>query len=291
MHPALTTALAMLCFAGNSLLCRLALRDTSIGPGAFTALRIVSGALVLWAIVRLRDGPRPVAGSWGSASALYAYAALFAFAYVALPTGIGALLLFAAVQATMFVTGLVRGERPGPLQRIGYACALGGLVALLMPGLAAPPPLAAASMVLAGVAWGVYSLRGRTGGDPTAETAGNFLRAVPAALAVGLLEGGAPWAGSRLTIDWAGVGYAVASGALTSGLGYALWYTALRGLRTTVAATVQLSVPAIAAAGGVLLLGEPLTERLAWASVAVLGGIGVVVLGYPRSHIPSKKTP
>lgn len=282
MHPALTTALAMLAFAGNSLLCRLALRDASIGPGAFTALRIVAGALVLWAIVRLRDGPVRIAGSWGSAGALYAYAGFFAFAYVALPAGTGALLLFAAVQATMLVTGLVRGERPGPLQGVGYACALGGLVALLMPGLAAPPPLAAASMVLAGVAWGVYSLRGRTGGDPTAETAGNFVRAVPAALAVGLLEGGGPWAWPGGVVDWTGVGYAVASGALTSGLGYALWYTALRGLGTTVAATVQLSVPAIAAAGGVLLLGEPLTQRLAWASFAVLGGIAVVVLAGDR---------
>jgi drug/metabolite transporter (DMT)-like permease len=282
MHPALTTSLAMLAFAGNSLLCRIALRDTEIGPGAFTALRIAAGALALWAIVRLRDGSVRVAGNWGSAGALYAYAGCFAFAYVALPAGTGALLLFAAVQATMLLTGLVRGERPSALQRVGYACALGGLVALLMPGLAAPPPLAAASMVLAGVAWGVYSLRGRTGGDPTAETAGNFVRAVPAALAVGMLELGAPWAWPRGAIDWAGVGYAIASGALTSGLGYAVWYTALRGLRTTVAATVQLSVPAIAAAGGVLLLGEPLTQRLAWASVAVLGGIALVVLSGHR---------
>jgi drug/metabolite transporter (DMT)-like permease len=282
MHPALTTTLAMLAFAGNSLLCRLALRDTEIGPGAFTALRIVSGALVLWAIVRRRDGPGRIAGSWGSAGALYAYAVLFAFAYVALPAGTGALLLFAAVQATMFATGLVRGERPGPLQYVGYACALGGLVALLMPGLAAPPPLAAASMVLAGVAWGVYSLRGRTGADPTAETAGNFVRAAPAALAIGMLELGGPGTWSVQAIDWAGVGYAVASGALTSGLGYAIWYTALRGLRTTVAATVQLSVPALAAAGGVMLLGEPLTPRLAWASCAVLGGIALVVLAGHR---------
>lgn len=282
MHPALTTSLAMLAFAGNSLLCRIALRDTEIGPGAFTALRIAAGALTLWAIVRLRDGSVRVAGNWGSAGALYAYAGCFAFAYVALPAGTGALLLFAAVQATMLLTGLVRGERPSTLQRVGYACALGGLVALLMPGLAAPPPLAAASMVLAGVAWGVYSLRGRTGGDPTAETAGNFVRAVPAALAVGMLELGAPSAWPRGAIDWAGVGYAIASGALTSGLGYAVWYTALRGLRTTVAATVQLSVPAIAAAGGVLLLGEPLTQRLAWASVAVLGGIALVVLAGHR---------
>jgi drug/metabolite transporter (DMT)-like permease len=282
MHPALTTTLAMLAFAGNSLLCRLALRDTDIGPGTFTALRIAAGALVLWAILRLRDGPVRIAGSWGSAGALYAYAGLFAYAYVALSAGTGALLLFAAVQATMFVTGLVRGERPSPLQRVGYAVALIGLVALLMPGLAAPPPLAAASMVLAGIAWGVYSLRGRAGGDPTAETAGNFVRAVPVALAVGMLELGAPSAWSTATFDRAGVGYALASGALTSGLGYAIWYTALRGLGTTVAATVQLSVPAIAAAGGVMLLGEPLTQRLAWSSAAVLGGIAMVVLSGAR---------
>jgi drug/metabolite transporter (DMT)-like permease len=280
MPVALVTAVAMLAFAGNSLLCRLALGGTSIGPGTFTAVRIAAGALVLWTIVRLRDGPRPLGGSTVSSVALFLYAIFFSLAYVSLSAATGALLLFGAVQATMIGAGLARGERMRPLQAGGLACALAGLVGLLMPGLAAPPPLAAASMLAAGASWGVYSLRGRSGADPTAETAGNFVRAVPAALlAAALLDGPS---GGWAPPDWAGVGWAVASGAVTSGLGYAIWYAALRGLSATVAATVQLSVPAITAAGGVLLLAEPLTPRLAWASAAVLGGIAVVVLARAR---------
>jgi drug/metabolite transporter (DMT)-like permease len=276
MGTLVATVVAMLAFAGNSLLCRVALRDTAIDPMSFTTLRIAAGALVLWAIVRWRDGRVPVAGSWGSGAALFAYAILFSLAYVSLGAATGALLLFGAVQATMIGTGLARGERLRPLQWAGFACALGGLYALLAPGLEAPPIPAAAAMLGAGAAWGVYSLRARRSEDPTTATAGNFARALPPALVAGGLA--LPWA----SIDVAGAGWAIASGALTSGLGYTVWYAALRGLSPTVAATVQLSVPAIAAAGGVAWLGEAPTARLVGASVAVLGGIAVVVLARAR---------
>lgn len=269
--PALTV-IAMLAFAGNSLLCRAALRDGAIDPASFTTLRLASGALVLYLIVRRRAGPAPLPGRLGSGVALFAYAILFSVAYVALPTATGALLLFGAVQATMIGAGLARGDRMRPLQWAGFACAAGGLVALLAPGLEAPAPWAAGAMLGAGVAWGIYSLRARPGEDPTAASAGNFARAVPFAFATSAAW--LPWA----SIDATGAALALASGVLTSGLGYAVWYAALRGLAPTIAATVQLSVPAIAALGGVILLGEAPTLRLALASVGLLGGIAVVVL-------------
>ncbi len=271
------TSLAMLAFAGNSLLCRIALTETSIDPATFTMIRIVAGALALWLIVSLRRGTHGPAGSWVSGLALFAYAAAFSFAYVKLAAGTGALLLFGAVQATMILAGLWKGERLNAWQGAGLAAALGGLVALLLPGLTAPPLHSALLMAGAGAAWGVYSLRGRGGDDPLAATAGNFLRAVPFAGVLSLIL--------LVTVraDAEGVAYAMASGALTSGVGYAIWYAALPGLRATGAATVQLSVPVITAGGGVLLLGEPVTLRLLGASVAVLGGIALVVL---RSKSP-----
>jgi len=269
------TALAMTAFAGNSLLCRIALKHTSLDAASFTAIRLLSGALVLWLVARRWRGAQSGAGSWPSALALFAYAAGFSFAYVSLPAATGALLLFGAVQATMIGYGLYKGERFRRLQLVGLALAFGGIVGLLLPGLSAPPLAGALLMLGAGVAWGVYSLRGKGAGDPTRVTAGNFLRAVPLALALSLsmliLKGGA-------SLDAAGVGYAVASGALTSGLGYALWYAVLPALKATTAATVQLSVPVIAALGGIAFLGEPVTLRLALASAAILGGIALVVL-------------
>jgi drug/metabolite transporter (DMT)-like permease len=267
----LLTALAMLAFAGNSLLCRAALRETAIDAATFTSIRIASGALALWLIVRMR-GAGAREGSWPSAFWLFAYAAAFSFAYLTLAAATGALLLFGAVQATMILAGFLRGERFAPLQWIGFAVALGGLGALLLPGASAPPMLGAALMIGAGIAWGFYSLRGRGAGDPTGVTAGNFLRAAPMALAVSAAA--APY----FSMDAAGVAYALASGAITSGVGYAIWYTALPSLKATVAATVQLSVPVIAAVGGVLLLGEALTLRLVLCSIAILGGIALVVL-------------
>lgn len=268
---ALLVALAMTAFAANSLLCRLALRDGVIDPGSFTAIRIGSGAAVLWLIARLRDRTMTSAGSWRSAAALFAYAAAFSFAYVELPAAAGALILFCAVQVTMIGYGLWKGERIGAVQAAGLCLAIAGLVSLLSPGLSAPPARSAALMLAAGIAWGIYSLRGKGSGDPTIATAGNFLRAVPfaAALSLATLAGASAQA--------AGVLYAIASGGLASGVGYAIWYSALPGLTATKAATIQLSVPVVAAIGGVLLLDEAITLRLLLSSAAILGGIGLVV--------------
>lgn len=266
------TGLAMLAFAGNSLLCRAALKDTGIDAASFTSLRLLSGALVLWLIVVMRGNGSGGKGSWLSGLWLFIYAGAFSFAYLSLSAATGALLLFAAVQVTMIGHGLWAGERMRAVQWLGVCLAVGGLVGLLLPGVSAPPTLGAALMILAGVAWGLYSLRGRRGGDATRVTAGNFRYAVPFALLLSVLT--AP----QLALEPAGVGYALASGALASGVGYAIWYTALPFLKATSAATVQLSVPVIAAAGGVLLLGEPLGVRLVLASMAVLGGIALVIL-------------
>jgi drug/metabolite transporter (DMT)-like permease len=265
------TLLAMLAFAANSLLCRVALKHTTIDAASFTLVRLMSGALTLWLMVRVRDGRPVAAGSWASALALFVYAAAFSFAYVSLTAATGALLLFGAVQTTMIGVGLYRGERLRAAQTVGLACALAGLVGLLLPGLSAPPWQGSLLMLAAGVAWGVYSLRAKGSGDPLRATAGNFLRAVAFAAALSLET--YPW----MALDAAGVGWAIASGALASGVGYAIWYTALAGLKATSAATVQLSVPVIAALGGVVLLGEPLTPRLVIASSAILGGIALVI--------------
>ena len=266
------TSLAMIAFAGNSLLCRIALTHTSIDAASFTTIRLISGAVMLWLIVRAGGGTYTGGGNWLSSLALFAYAAGFSFAYVSLPAATGALLLFGAVQATMIGYGLWAGERLLKLQLVGLVLALGGLVGLLLPGLSAPPLYGSVLMLSAGVAWGIYSLRGKGAGDPTKVTAGNFLRAVPiaATLSISMLNGA--------SLDTAGFWYAVSSGALASGIGYAIWYTALPALKATNAATVQLSVPVIAALGGIAFLGEPITLRLALASVAILGGIALVIL-------------
>lgn len=271
LRKILLTALTMAAFAGNSLLCRAALKGTAIDAATFTTVRLVSGAVALWILVRLTRGGRSGAGNWRSAAALFAYAIAFSLAYVHLTTATGALLLFAAVQATMISYGLWRGERFWWLQVVGLALAFGGLVGLLLPGLSAPPLLDALLMLGAGVAWGVYSLRGRAAGAPLAVTSGNFVRAVPLALATSLVFAG------RASADPAGIALAAVSGALASGAGYAIWYSALPGLTATRAASVQLSVPVLASLGGIAFLGEPLSPRLVLASAAILGGIALVI--------------
>jgi drug/metabolite transporter (DMT)-like permease len=277
-HPRIVilTTLAMIAFAGNSVLCRVALKETGIDAASFTTIRLVSGALVLWLIVRAHRGSETGSGNWASALALFVYAAGFSFAYVSLPAATGALLLFGAVQATMIGYGLWVGEQLRRLQVAGLLLALGGLVGLLLPGLSAPPLLSALLMLGAGFAWGIYSLRGKVAGDPTRVTAGNFLRAVPitAVLSAVTLDGA--------SLDAAGFWYAVSSGALASGIGYAIWYTALPALNATNAATVQLSVPVIAALGGIVFLDESINLRLVLASVAILGGIALVILKKQR---------
>jgi drug/metabolite transporter (DMT)-like permease len=278
------TLLAMVAFAGNSLLCRAALKQTNIDAASFTLIRIFSGAVALWLILKIQSmlrverTPSPlVEGNWPSALALFAYAAAFSFAYNSLSAGTGALLLFGAVQATMILWSLRQGERLHAIQLVGLALAVSGLVLLVLPGLSAPPLIGSILMLGAGVAWGIYSLRGKQSSNAVAATAGNFLRAVPLAAIVSLSL--LPWA----RLDRAGIVYAVISGAFASGVGYAIWYTALPGLKATSAATVQLSVPVLAATGGILLLGESLTLRYVFASVAVLGGIALVVIEKRRA--------
>jgi drug/metabolite transporter (DMT)-like permease len=268
----LLTALAMIAFAGNSLLCRLALRQTQIDAASFTLVRMVAGALCLWIIVQVGKGPVRKSGSWPSAFALFGYASLFSFAYLRLSAATGALLLFGAVQATMIAWSLRKGERLRWIQIAGLLLALTGLVALVFPGLSAPPLAPALLMLGAGIAWGIYSLRGKGGTDPLRATAGNFLRAVPVAVLLSLCMLGAAH------FDLRGLFYAIGSGAIASGIGYAIWYTVLPALKSSAAATVQLSVPVLAAAGGILLLGESITLRFAVASAAVLGGIALVIL-------------
>jgi drug/metabolite transporter (DMT)-like permease len=258
------TSLAMIAFASNSLLCRAALTQTSIDAATFTFARIFSGAAALWLIIKMRRTAWKEAGNWFSAAALFVYAAAFSFAYNTLSAGTGALLLFGAVQATMILWGFRKGERLHAIQIVGLVMAVTGLVVLLLPGLSAPS--------LTGVAWGIYSLRGKGEKNPASATAGNFLRAVPFAAIVSVML--FPWA----RLDRTGIDYAVISGAITSGLGYVIWYSALPGLKAAGAATVQLSVPVLTATGGILLLGEPITFRYFVASIAVLGGIALVVI-------------
>lgn len=271
-HTTVLTGLAMLAFAGNSLLCRLALQSHSIDAASFTAVRLASGAAMLALVVSLKRAPSTGAGSWTSAGLLFAYAALFSFAYGSLSAGVGALLLFGAVQATMVGVGLCRGDTLAPRQWGGLALAFGGLVVLLRPGLSAPPLGAALLMLLAGVAWGLYSLLGKGATDPVGVTAGNFLRTVPLSLLMLVLVQG------QSSLSTAGLMYALCSGMLTSGLGYVAWYAALPQLKAGAAASIQLSVPLLAAIGAVSLLAEPWTMRLTLAGAAILGGISLVVV-------------
>lgn len=272
------TSLAMLAFASNSLLCRLALKHTSIDAASFTTIRLVSGAVMLWLVVKIHSGTQTGGGNWQSAFALFAYAAGFSFAYMSLPAASGALLLFGAVQITMIGYGVWSGERLLGRQLVGLMFAFGGLVGLLLPGLSAPPLYGSILMLGAGAAWGIYSLRGRGAGDPTRVTAGNFMRAALIATIMSILMF------NGASLNNVGVLYAISSGALASGIGYAIWYTALPALKATNAATVQLSVPVIAALGGIVFLGEPLSLRLILASLAILGGIALVILGKQHTY-------
>ena len=268
---AILTVLAMLAFAGNSLLCRLALQSTRIDAASFTTIRLASGALLLSLLSRSRRSGRGPGGSWLSALALFCYAAGFSYAYRSLSAATGALLLFGAVQATMIGRDVWMGERLGSGQVLGILLALGGLLSLLLPGLSAPSLSGSVLMLVAGIAWGIYSLRGRGTGNPIEVTAGNFLRAVPIAVALTLLTL------DRASLDTAGLLFAVGSGALASAAGYVIWYTVLPWYSASGAAVVQLSVPIIASLGGILLLAESLTPRLVTASVAVLGGIALAI--------------
>lgn len=267
----------MVAFASNSVLCRVALKLTSIDAATFTSIRLVSGGVVLWTISKFLRANRTGRGSWKSAFMLFVYAAGFSFAYSSLNASTGALLLFGAVQATMIGYGIWKGERLRAKQICGILLALGGLVGLMLPGLSAPPLFGALVMLTAGIAWGIYSLRGKGTGDPTQVTTGNFLRASLFALVLSLVLQ------SRVNVDMGGVRYAIASGAVASGLGYVIWYSVLPALKATNAATIQLSVPVLAALGGIIFLGEIVTARFVLASLAILGGIALVILSKSSS--------
>lgn len=266
------TAAAMVAFAANSLLCRIALGEGLIDAATFTSVRLVSGAVVLWLIVICRRDTVALGGvDWRAVVALFLYMALFSFAYLTLAAGTGALVLFGAVQLTMFLVAMRQGERMQTWSWAGLTLAVAGLIYLVSPGVTAPDPMGASLMAGAGIAWGIYSLRGRGSKDPIRHTAKNFAYAIPFTLIVQIIflrdfDSSAP-----------GLALAVTSGALASGCGYVIWYSALSNLSAARAATVQLSVPVIAAFGGVLLLSEPVTLRLLLASAMTLGGVGIVL--------------
>src|SRR4030095_13201411 len=268
------TAMAMVAFAANSVLCRMALREAAIDPATFSVVRFLSGAMMLVAVAfRWQQSSSLQAGSWQAALVLALYALPFAFSYTQLSAGTGALIMFGCVQVVMIVAALGSGERPHAMQWTGLGLALAGLVTLVFPGLTAPSPIAAALMTIAGVSWGLYTLLGRAASNPLLQTTGNFVRAVPL---IALSSVAVPL---RMHVEPRGVVLAVASGVFATGLGYVAWYAALRSLSAMRASVVQLAVPLLAAIGGVLLLTETITLRLVVSTVLVLGGIAMAIVG------------
>lgn len=268
------TVIAMIAFAANSVLARLATAGAE--PLSYTGIRLAAGAATLAVLLALRRRNVRLGGSWSGVAALFGYAILFSIAYILLGAGTGALILFASVQIGMLGWAVYRGDRPGLIEWLGFVVAFGGLVYLLSPGVVAPNPLGALLMLVAGLCWAAYTLIGRASTSPLDDTAGNFMRSSP--LAVVMIVAGALTHGVSL----AAVIYAIVSGALASGLGYAVWYTALPSLSRTRAAIVQLTVPAIAGAGGVLFIGEALSPRLVIATIAIIGGVALAVISSSR---------
>jgi len=268
------TAFALVAFAFNSILCRMALRTGEADAAGFTAVRLVSGAVALIVISYFFSGTKSLKrGNWFSAFFLFAYAICFSFAYVGLTTAVGALILFGSVQLTMIGVALFRGERPGGLEWLGLLIALGGLVYLMFPGLTSPPLVTSALMAAAGISWGFYTLRGKGSGDPLGESTGNFIRSVPMIIVVAILFV------AQIHLSTRGIVLAILSGGLTSGVGYTVWYAALKHHTATRAAILQLTVPLIAAFGGVALLSELMSPRLLIAAALILGGVGLTIAG------------
>jgi drug/metabolite transporter (DMT)-like permease len=273
------TGAALVAFASNSLLCRMALGPAAIDAASFSTIRILAGACCLVMIASLtRPGTPRLQGSWMSAVVLFVYAIPFSYAYGLLTTGTGALILFGAVQVTMMLAARAGGERAHMKQWVGLLVAIAGLVYLVLPGLTAPSPLGAVLMTVAGAAWGIYSLRGRGAPDPLAQNASNFARTIPLALVVSALT----WRFTHL--ETRGVVLAAVSGAVTSGLGYVAWYAALRRLSATRASLVQLLVPVLAAAGGIVVLDETLSVRLVLSAAVVIGGVALALSAYERQR-------
>lgn len=278
MRIIVLTAVAMVAFAANSVLARLAFATGGAEPLSYTGIRLASGAIVLLLLLGLsqRSLPRPIAGNWRAAASLFGYALAFSIAYIMLGAGTGALILFASVQVGIFGWAIVKGDRPGALEWLGLVVALAAFAWLVSPGLVAPHPVGTVLMVAAGLCWAAYTLLGRGSKSPLADTSGNFARTLPLAillLLASLIAG---------PIHPAAAAYAVASGALASGVGYAVWYAVLPRLPRTTAAIVQLTVPAIAALGGVVLIGEQLTLRLVIASIGIIGGVAIALIGADR---------
>jgi drug/metabolite transporter (DMT)-like permease len=271
------TTFALVAFACNSILCRLALRSEEADAASFTSLRLISGAVALILIgYFFSKKSQTRSGSWPSAFFLFAYAACFSFAYINLTAGTGALILFGSVQMTMIAVALARGEKPKMLEWLGLITAVGGLVYLVLPGLASPPPVSSGLMAAAGVAWGAYTLRGRASGDPLGDTAGNFIRAAPMGIIISVIFIPAFHLSNR------GIILAILSGAVTSGIGYTVWYAALKHHTATRAAVLQLLVPVLTAVIGVLFLAETADRRLVIAAGLILGGIGLTIVGRNR---------
>jgi drug/metabolite transporter (DMT)-like permease len=274
MIVVITTVFTLIAFAANSFLCRMALGGHLIDPVSFTTVRLLSGAMALMAISRLfGESKRPPSskGSWVSGLALFAYAAAFSLAYVSLSTGTGALILFGSVQLTMLGAAIKAGEHIGPVQWAGSIVAIGGLFYLVLPGISAPDHLGALLMGVSGAAWGVYSIRGKSVSAPVAMTTGNFSRSAPMAMIASAVSFRAAH------MEASGILMALISGVVTSGLGYVLWYKAIRSLSTTQASVVQLVVPVLAAFGGVVFLSEKVSSRLIAASVLILGGVALSI--------------
>lgn len=285
LRTGILTSLAVVAFAANSVLARMALVSGAVDPVGFTTVRLISGAVTLWLVIALREtSPKAkLTGSWTSAWWLVVYAFAFALAYVSLPAGTGALILFAVVQITMIGAGLWGGERPRPLRWLGLGIAFAGLVVLTAPDVTGASPTGVLMMALAGIAWGVYSIRGRGAADPGAVTAGNFLRSLPMVMLVAVVL-----YATRVTLmsmSWTGLFLAVLSGSLASGVGYVIWYTALRGLSATMAAIVQLAVPVLAALGGVIFLSEEMTGRLLLVGGTILAGVAISGLAVDRAVV------
>ena len=280
------TVVAMTAFAANSLLARLALGTHAIDAASYTAIRILSGAVFLYLIARRKTAAektdRKLEGNWLAAAALFVYAIAFSYAYLALGAATGALILFSSVQATMILWSLAQGTRPSLGEIAGFAMAFGGFVWLVVPGVDRPDPWGSLLMVLSGISWGIYTLKGRSSSSPLVDTAGNFARAGAFCMPLAL------YAYSKANLSVEGVSLALTSGIVASGLGYAIWYLALPALTTFQAALVQLSVPVIAAAGAILFLDEVLTLRFAAVSIVVLGGIALAIISKQRKLTASR---
>lgn len=295
----LFTGLALLAFAANSVLCRLALGEHTIDAAGFSLIRLLSGSVVLVFLLTLQHqfkknsdqkitnqttsilSKNNAKGSWFAALMLFVYAVCFSFAYLSLKTGTGALILFGAVQITMIVHSLFLGNKLVITEWLGVLLAFAGFIYLMLPGASVPPFYGMLLMTLSGIAWGFYTLKGRTSTAPLQDTAYNFLRTIPFVFVLLIIYA------KNLTITPTGVVLALLSGGIASAIGYTLWYMALTGLSVTQAAVVQLLVPVIAALGGIIFVLEPITFRLVLSSLMILGGILLVVLG--RYYVGQKQ--